>query len=67
MHQFAVPLCLAVVAGCALAAPFPGCKGGTLEGCPGTANCSKFYLDTQIDHFNWVGPTRRSTDCVIHD
>jgi len=36
--------------------PFPGCKGGTLEGCPGTANCSVHYLDQLIDHFNWAAP-----------
>ena len=32
-----------------LGAPFPGCKGGTLEGCPGTQNCSVHWIDTYID------------------
>lgn len=38
------------------AAPFPGCKGGTLEGCPSTVNCTVHYLEQQIDHFNWASP-----------
>ena len=40
----------------AAAAPFPGCKGGTLEGCPGTQNCTVHYLEQNIDHFNWAAP-----------
>ena len=38
------------------ARPFPGCKGGTLEGCPGTQNCTVHYLEQDIDHFNWFPP-----------
>jgi lysosomal Pro-X carboxypeptidase len=38
------------------ASPFPGCKGGTLEGCPSTVNCTVHYLEQQIDHFNWASP-----------
>lgn len=40
----------------ASAAPFPGCRGGTLEGCPGSANCSEHFLSQKIDHFNWAPP-----------
>ena len=39
-----------------LAPPFPGCKGGTLEGCPSTLNCTVHYLEQPIDHFNWAPP-----------
>jgi len=35
---------------------FPGCKGGTTVGCPGTANCSVHWIEQQIDHFNWAPP-----------
>jgi lysosomal Pro-X carboxypeptidase len=37
-------------------APFPGCKGGTLAGCPGAANCTVHTLTQNIDHFNWAAP-----------
>lgn len=36
--------------------PFPGCVGGTLEGCPGTANCTVDFIEQNIDHFNWAPP-----------
>jgi lysosomal Pro-X carboxypeptidase len=36
--------------------PFPGCRGGTLEGCPGTPNCTVHYIEQSIDHFNWAPP-----------
>jgi lysosomal Pro-X carboxypeptidase len=39
-----------------LAMPFPGCKGGTLAGCPGTPNCTVHWLEQKIDHFNWAPP-----------
>ena len=42
-------------------APFPGCKGGTLEGCPSTVNCSVHYLQQSIDHFNWAAPLGNAT------
>lgn len=46
---------LSAVAATAVA-PFPGCHGGTLEGCPGTQNCTVHYLEQNIDHFNWAAP-----------
>lgn len=39
-----------------LATPFPSCQGGTLKGCPGTANCTVKYIDQYIDHFSWAPP-----------
>jgi hypothetical protein len=39
-----------------LGAPFPGCDGGTLAGCPGTPNCSVAYFTQPVDHFNWAPP-----------
>ena len=39
-----------------MATPFPGCRGGTLVGCPSVANCSTHYLEQHIDHFNWAAP-----------
>ena len=51
---------LLLLASTALAGPpghiFPGCKGGTLEGCPGTANCTTHWIEQRIDHFNWAAP-----------
>merc|ERR1719277_1560216 len=38
------------------ARPFPSCKGSTLEGCPGTANCTVRFVDQWIDHFSWAPP-----------
>ena len=43
------------------AAPFPGCKGGTLEGCPGTQNCTVHHLTQNIDHFDWAAPLGNSS------
>ena len=39
-----------------LGAPFPGCRGGTLAGCPGTKNCTEHWLTQDIDHFDWSTP-----------
>ena len=36
--------------------PFPGCRGGTLEGCPSVANTTVHYITQKIDHFNWAAP-----------
>ena len=45
-----------VFASMTMATPFPGCRGGTLVGCPSVANCSTHYLEQHIDHFNWAAP-----------
>jgi len=49
----------------ALATIFPGCSGGTLNGCPGTANCSVRYFRQNIDHFNWAPPLGRNTTTFL--
>ena len=52
---------LLAIATTASATPFPGCKGGTLEGCPGTQNCTTHYLTQNIDHFNWAAPLNNAS------
>lgn len=41
---------------CTAGRAFPGCIGSTLEGCPGTHNCTARYFEQTIDHFNWAPP-----------
>eukprot|EP00966_Prymnesium_polylepis_P143607 3315097-Prymnesium_polylepis.2 len=48
--------CLGLGLSAVLGTPFPGCKGGTLVGCPSTLNCTEHYLEQNIDHFNWAPP-----------
>eukprot|EP00039_Didymoeca_costata_P025680 m.14105 g.14105 ORF g.14105 m.14105 type:complete len:555 (+) comp4990_c0_seq1:93-1757(+) len=36
--------------------PFEGCDAGSLEGCPGTQNCSVHTITQNIDHFGWEPP-----------
>ena len=36
--------------------PFPGCLGGTLEGCPSVLNTTLRWFDQPIDHFDWSAP-----------
>lgn len=31
------------------AAPFPGCQGGTLKGCPGTGNTTEKFITQPIE------------------
>ena len=40
---------------------FPGCRGGTLEHCPGVVNCTTHWLTQNIDHFNWAPPLGNSS------
>ena len=50
-----------VIAALSASAPFPGCHGGTLSGCPGTQNCTTHALTQNIDHFDWAPPLGNSS------
>ena len=39
---------VAILAESASAIPFPGCMGGTLQGCPGVQNCSEQYFTQDV-------------------
>ena len=51
-----LPVSALVLAAGASLQPFPGCRGGTLEGCPSVLNTTLTWFDQPIDHFDWSAP-----------
>ena len=41
---------------------FPGCDGGTTNGCPSVVNTSLHWIEQPIDHFGWTNPPLDSSD-----